>query len=143
MKRDWINEELRRGFDKALRRGKVERQAYPHAVAARFDAASRHIVVKLDNGALFSFPPGLAQGLAAGTDDALAEIELTPSGSGLLWPKLGAALSIEGLLLGVFRSKVWMRELARRGGQFSSAAKTAAARANGMKGGRPRKIAAA
>ena len=33
------------------------------------------------------------------------------------------------------------RELARRAGQVSSPAKAAAARVNGLKGGRPRKIA--
>jgi hypothetical protein len=40
---------------------------------------------------------------------------------------------------GVFGSRQWMSELARRAGRATSPAKAAAARANGAKGGPPRK----
>lgn len=40
---------------------------------------------------------------------------------------------------GVFGTRKWMSELARRAGRATSPAKAAAARANGAKGGRPRK----
>ena len=42
---------------------------------------------------------------------------------------------------GIFGTKAWMNELARRAGSVTSPAKAAAARANGAKGGRPRKVA--
>ena len=60
---------------------------------------------------------------------------------GLHWEKLDADLSIASLVVGIFGSHAWMRELARRGGPASSPTKSAAARANGAKGGRPKKSA--
>jgi hypothetical protein len=61
-------------------------------------------------------------------------------GFNLHWPALDVDLFVPALLAGVFGTRAWMaRELARVGGQARSAAKTKAARANGAKGGRPRK----
>ena len=49
----------------------------------------------------------------------------------------GETAAVRGRAL--FGTKAWMSELARRGGRITSPAKAAAARANGAKGGRPRK----
>jgi hypothetical protein len=68
-------------------------------------------------------------------------VELTPSGKGLRWDEPDLDLSIQGLLLGIFGSQVWMKEIAAKGGQSKSERKAAAARANGKKGGRPKKAA--
>lgn len=85
--------------------------------------------------------PSLAQGLeGAGTAD-LSEIEITPMGTGLHWPRLDANLTVDGLLAGIFGSRSWMRAHAARAGRARTPAKAAAARANGAKGGRPRKTA--
>ena len=48
-------------------------------------------------------------------------------------------LGIPELVAGIFGTKSWMAELGRKGGQATSSAKSAAARKNGKKGGRPRK----
>ena len=45
-----------------------------------------------------------------------------------------------GLLNGILGTKALMSELARRAGSVTSPAKAAAARVNGAKGGRPRKV---
>ncbi|MFP4103866.1 MAG: DUF2442 domain-containing protein [Coleofasciculus sp.] len=37
----------------------------------------------MKSGATFSFPPALAQGLAAASPEDLAKVEVTPSGDGL------------------------------------------------------------
>jgi hypothetical protein len=51
-------------------------------------------------------------------------------------------LFVPALVAGRFGSRAWMvRELARHAGQAKSPAKAAAAKANGAKGGRPRKSA--
>jgi hypothetical protein len=85
----------------------------PRATSARFDRRSRRIVVELRNGATFIFPTELAEGLAGATASALAEVVVTPSGSGLRWPRLDADFSLPSLMMGVFGSPKWMRALAQ------------------------------
>lgn len=116
--------------------------ATPHAVAARYDRRVARIVVALSNGLELAFPPHLAEGLAGAKPADLATIEITPTGLGLHWPKLDADLYLPSLLQGIFGSPGWMAGLlGRTGGKARSDAKTQAARANGRKGGRPRKAA--
>jgi hypothetical protein len=122
----------------ALERGRIAHQNEPRATSARFDPTSGRIIVELTNGCTFAFPPRLAQGLENATNEALAEIEILGAGYGLHWEALDVDLSVPGLLAGLFGTKTYM---ARRAGEVKSPAKAAAARANGAKGGRPRKRA--
>lgn len=115
-------------------------QAAAHAVSARYDHHASRVVVQLDTGLELAFPPELAEGLADAAPDELSEIEISPAGLGLHWPKLDADLYLPALLQGVFGSERWMAQrLGRAGGCSRSAAKAASARENGRKGGRPRK----
>lgn len=123
-------------IEAALARGKAARASEPRAAAARYDRELGQVIVDLSNGCTFAFPPRLAQGLEDATDDQLAEVEILGAGYGLHWAALDADLSIPGLLAGIFGTGAYM---ARRAGQARSEAKAAAARANGIKGGRPRK----
>lgn len=128
-------------IEHAVRAGLKASKTEPRAKSARYDTASRQIVVQLTNGCTFMFPAKLGQGLRGATDEQLAEVEVLGRGSGLHWETLDADLSIPQLVMGIFGSRAWMSELARRGGSAKTAAKAAAARANGAKGGRPRKVA--
>ncbi|MEP9356351.1 DUF2442 domain-containing protein [Xanthobacter sp. KR7-65] len=123
-------------IDAALERGRQAHESEPRAAAARFDRQSGRVIVDLTNGCTFGFPPRLAQGLEAATDDQLAAVEILGNGYGLHWETLDVDLSMPGLMAGIFGTNTYM---ARRAGQATSAAKAAAARANGAKGGRPRK----
>lgn len=125
-------------IDAALERGRAARAVGPRAAGARYDGRSGRIVVELSNGCVFAFPARLAQGLEAATDGQLAEVEVLGSGYGLHWEGLDVDLSVPGLLAGLFGTKAYM---AQRAGRVSSPAKAAAARANGAKGGRPRRSA--
>lgn len=121
----------------------AETRAIGHAVSARYDRRRARIVIGLDTGVELTFPTELAQGLAGAAPADLAVIEITPSGLGLHWPKLDADIYVPALLQGVFGSKSWMAaSLGAAGGNARTAAKSAAARENGRKGGRPRKVAA-
>lgn len=111
----------------------------PRAASAIYGRESGLITINLTNGATFSFPPELAQGLASASPEELALVEITPSGEGLHWETLDADLSVPALLAGIFGTKKWMAEMGKKGGQSTSSAKAAAARENGRKGGRPRK----
>jgi len=111
----------------------------PRAKSARYSPTRRQVIVELTNGCSFIFPVDKAQGLAEASSKDLAAVEILGNGVGLHWEKLDADLSIASLVLGIFGSHAWMREIARRGGAASTPAKSAAARANGVKGGRPKK----
>lgn len=130
-------QELDDQVKRAREAGRKAAESEPRAKAARYDAASRQIVVELTNGCTFIFPAELGQGLRGATDEQLAEVEILGKGYGLHWESLDADLSVSALIMGLFGSKAWMRELARRGGSSKSEAKARAARDNGKKGGRP------
>ncbi len=121
-------------IDAALKRGATARLREPRAAAARYDGRSGRVIVELTNGCTFAFPPKLAQGLEAATEEQLSQVEILGAGSGLHWEALDADLSIPGLLAGLFGTKAY---LAQQAGRATSPAKAAAARANGTKGGRP------
>lgn len=126
-------------YTEAKARMEALRQA-GHAVAARYDRKASRIVVRLSTGLELSFPPALAEGLADATPVDLADIEISPAGLGLHWPKLDADLYVPALLQGVFGSRRWMAaQLGAAGGRAHTKAKAASSRANGRKGGRPRR----
>jgi hypothetical protein len=125
-------------IDAALKRGRAAHANEPRAAAARYDRTSSRVIVDLENGCTFAFPPHLAQGLESATDDQLAAVEILGRGYGLHWEELDVDLSLPGLMAGIFGTKAWM---AGHAGRATSPAKAAASRANGAKGGRPRKSA--
>ena len=118
-------------------------RAAGHAVSARYDRVGSRVVIGLNTGVEVALPTHLVEGLAGAAPDDLADIEISPSGLGLHWPRLDADLHIPALLQGVLGSKRWMAaQLGAAGGKARSAAKAAAARENGRKGGRPHRSAA-
>jgi len=133
------------GYDKvelANRRGERVRASVPKAIAARYDRASGRIVIHLSSGLDVSFSPRDAQGLENAKPSQLDEIEISPSGLGIHFPKLDADLYLPSLLEGFLGSRRWMASrLGQAGGKSRTAAKRAAARANGRMGGRPKKAA--
>jgi len=125
-------------IDAALERGRQQARTEPRAAAIRYDDQHKAMVVDLTNGCTFTFPPRLVQGLEEATEAELRGVEILGSGSGLSWESLDVDLSVPGLLNGLFGTAAHMARLA---GRATSPAKAAAARANGAKGGRPRKSA--
>nr|WP_297461168.1 DUF2442 domain-containing protein [uncultured Halomonas sp.] len=116
---------------------------HAHATTARYDRRAKRVIIRLHSGLELAIPPHLVEGLADATPETLSEIEISPSGLGLHWPQLDADLYVPALLEGQFGSKQWMaRQLGIAGGRSRSQAKRNAARSNGAKGGRPRKVQA-
>lgn len=114
----------------ARRRGRRAR-------AVHYDRAADLVMLELSNGCVFGFPPRAIPALADASPTDLAAVELSPGGGALHWEALDADLSVPGLLLASVDRPARLRELARLAGGTRSAAKVAAARANGAKGGRP------
>ena len=127
LKKDWAS----------LARGRAELRKGPLAVNVRLRRGK--IVVSLNTGAEVSFPPSLAQGLRGASRAALQDVVIEARGLGLHWPQLDADLYVPALTRGVLGNPQWMATIGRTGGLSRSDAKTRAARANGAKGGRPRK----
>jgi hypothetical protein len=132
-------EELERQHRLAVRRGRESMKSEPSAVGAYYDARADRIVVELNNGCSFIFPPELAQGLRGASRSDLAEIEVMPTGYALRWPRLDADFTVTGLLAGIFGTRAWMAELARRGGDAGCETKAAASREGVKKAGRQRR----
>lgn len=120
---------------RANRRGREYMRSHPVAQRARYDSANDRIIVDLQNGCTFAFPPRLVQGLECASPEQLGRVEID-SGIGLHWSELDVDYSVAGLMAGIFGTRSYM---ASRAGSATSPAKVAAARANGRLGGRPRK----
>jgi len=114
-----------------------------HATAARYDHKANRLIVSLHNGVELTVPVHLIQDLADAAPGQLSTIEITPSGLGLHWPDIDADVYVPGILAGTFGTKAWMASvMGEKGGRVRSHAKAEAARANGRKGGRPKKVKA-
>lgn len=127
----------------AQARGRKLMATEPRAQSARYDPDSGRILVELVGGCAYAFPPDRVEDLAGASREDLSRIEVDGAGFNLNWPGLDVDLYVPALIAGVFGTRAWMkRELARVAGSASSERKSAAARANGAKGGRPRRQAA-
>jgi hypothetical protein len=133
---------LNNTFKKANERAKELQKSIPQAVSARYDPASGRVVIDLSSKLSVSFSPRDAQGLERAKPSDLEEIEISPSGFGIHFPKLDADLYVPALLEGFLGSTKWMAaRIGQLGGRSQSRAKKAASRANGRLGGRPRRDA--
>ncbi|HEY8066876.1 MAG TPA: DUF2442 domain-containing protein [Methylosinus sp.] len=129
-------------FDAATARGEARLKG-PRAESAHYDAGRNRVVIRLTTGIEIGFAPRQVEGLERARAEDLDEIEITPAGLGVHFPKLDADLYIPALLDGVLGSASWMAGLmGRKGGKSRSPSKASAARENGKRGGRPRKTAA-
>lgn len=139
------DEELETQIAIAEERGREAEASEPRAVAVRYEEKADRIIIEMQTGCAFMFPPGIAQGLAVASASELSKVEIVLGGEALEWPALGVGFTVLGLMTGVFGGKAWMREHfaqnGRKGGHSTSDAKRSAARENGKKGGRPRKAA--
>jgi hypothetical protein len=128
-------EEIHAQIPAAKRRAARERGQGLRATSARFDRKGGRIVLELTNGFLVGIPVSALVDIADASGSKLAEVRVSPAGSALYFDALDAHYSVSALVLAMTA-----REVGRAGGKSRSAAKRRAARANGAKGGRPRKV---
>lgn len=126
-------------FERATAEGARVRQEGPYATSARYLATGSRLVVGLSTGAELRVPVALIEGLSGATAEDMREIEVTPAGLGLHFPRLDADVYVPALIEGVMGSGRWMaQQLGRAGGSARTERKATAARENGKLGGRPR-----
>jgi len=128
-------------IDAALRKARLHDRD-PLARKVEHVPAWRLLVVELTNGRRLALPVEDIQGLDGATHKQLRNYELLGRGTGISFPDLDVDLYVPALIEGVYGNRRWMAQLGRRGGKARTQAKRIAARANGAKGGRPRKAAA-
>jgi hypothetical protein len=135
---EWAKKEMGSAFVRASRAGRRAAKTEPRAARATYRARGDAIHIELTNGAAITLPVKLIPDLKRAARSDVQSVEVLGRGSGLHWESLDLDLSVPGLVSSVFVGPEWMAELGRVGGRRSSAAKAAAARRNGRKGGRPR-----
>ena len=135
---EWVRKELKANFARASRAGRRATKTEPRAARATYRAKDNALRIELTNGAVITVPVKLIPALKRASPNEVRSVEVLGRGGGLHWETLDVDLSVPGLVSSVFAGPEWMAELGRVGGRRSSAAKAAAARRNGRKGGRPR-----
>ena len=128
-----------RQIDAALARGRRFAAGDRRVIRAAYERAPDLITLYLDDGIRLSIPRANLQGLQGAEPRKVAKIEIGGRGTGLHWPLLDVDHYVPGLLNRVFGTSRWMATLGRRGGSATTRAKATAARANGKKGGRPKR----
>ena len=112
-----------------------ERSYLASASEVRYQPDVAAIELLMQSGAAVQIPLKLIDELAGATPEALREVSLAVGGDAISVPSMDVDIAIPGLIRDVFGLN-----FQRLGGLAKSAAKAAAARANGAKGGRPQTV---
>lgn len=129
-----------REYREAIAHARETRATRPIATLASYDPDLSQVLIYLSNGGEFRFPARKVQGLQNARTRELEEIEISPSGLGIYFPRLDVDLDLPELMLGHFGSRKWMASaMGAVGGRSTSNAKKRASRTNGARGGRPRR----
>lgn len=108
---------------------------------ARYDAKRDLVVVELSTGATLMIERARIAGFAKASSAALADLAVNPGAESLWSNAVDDGVLLEQLIE-IAAGTEYLKVLGGRiSGRKRSAAKAAAARKNGMKGGRPRKNA--
>jgi hypothetical protein len=86
-----------------------------------------------------AIPRKAVPGLERATPATIKSVVVSPAGDALSWPALDVDIYVPGLVERVFGTRLFAAATGRRGGRRRSKAKAVASKANGAKGGRPRK----
>jgi len=136
---DFTEDALAAELERAEQEAIAVANSSPRAETVRYNLEHNLIEIRLTNGAIFSFPPHLAQGLGGANPEQLGDVWLDADGLSVHWESLDTDFTVSGLVQGIFGTQAWMSELGREGGKRSTEAKRKAARENGKKGGRPKR----
>lgn len=133
------------GITRALEAGLQEAEAEFRARAVRYCSDRDVVEIVTTREAGFLIPRSWISAFAGLSSGQLAELAVWPDGSAIELETLDIQVSVHGLLTQALPAMLPARAVAglfaSRGGRSTSHAKRVTARANGRKGGRPRKPA--
>lgn len=133
-----LHPDIEKQITAALKRSK-ELGPTPYLVALNYLATVDALEFRMNDGQRYIFPRERFQDLQNATRRQMSQFEILGGGHMIDWPAIDVQVDVDATLRGVFGSDKWMAELGKRGGSVTSPAKKKAARANGAKGGRPKK----
>ena len=134
-----VSSKDRERYARARAREEARAQDPSAVVEARYDSDRDLIDLKFGGGGSMAIPRKVVPGLQRASVSKIGSIVVSPAGDALSWPSLDVDVYVPGLVERAFGSRLLAAATGRRGGQRRSKAKAAAAKANGVKGGRPRK----
>jgi hypothetical protein len=109
------------------------------AASIRYSPRTEMIEIAFRRGFTLSIPRSQVPELAGLPKAALGKMTLSPAGSTILLDAADISLGVEDLVFSLLPREALLGAAGAVGGAARSAVKAAAARANGAKGGRPRK----
>jgi hypothetical protein len=114
----------------------------PRAQTVEYVPNLKLLIIGLSNGRRLVLPIEDVQGMGNARKKQMQNYELLGRGTGISFPDLDVDLYVPALIEGVYGNRSWMAQLGSKGGRAKTTAKRRASRANGAKGGRPRKAIA-
>ena len=106
----------------------------------RFDPDRDAIEIELTDGAGVRLPRAMVEEFRDVPPADMAKLPISPAGYGIKLDEHDIAISVHGLIAALATTADMAGAMGKIGGAARSEAKRVSARANGAKGGRPRKI---
>jgi hypothetical protein len=128
-------EDLRRAMEAGQRRRVTERRA----AGVRYDPDRDAIEIELTDGAAVRLPRVMVEEFRGVPPSDMAKLRVSPAGYGIKLDQHDINISVHGLVGALATAGDMAASLGKLGGAARSEAKRLSARANGAKGGRPRK----
>ena len=120
-------------FERANRKAELRLAKMPTAVSVLYHRRVSRVIIMLSTGYGVMFSRMLFRSWSMPSRIQMDDIEITPSGLGIHFPKIDADLYLPALLEGGAWGTGWLLSDGAKGGKAATPAKAAAAKSNGKR----------